>query len=212
MIQVRNVSISAGAFSLSNVSLEIPTGDYGVLMGKTGQGKTTLLEAICGLRSITSGSIVIDGVDVSKWSPSDRGIGYVPQDLALFPTLSVREHLSFALRLRRHQSSFIRARTQELAERLSIAPLLDRGVMELSGGEAQRVALGRALSFRPTVLLLDEPLSALDDATREQMQDLLKQLAQMDRITTLHVTHSLQEAKLLGHKILVITDGLIAPA
>lgn len=198
MIQLIDVTILAGQFALQNVSFEIPSGRYAALMGRTGQGKTTLLEAICGLRKVTSGKVIIDGVDVTDWSPSDREVGYVPQDLALFPTLTVREHLAFALRLRKQTSSQIKVRTDELAELLHITSLLDRHVKHLSGGESQRVALGRALSFRPAVLLLDEPLSALDEATRKEMHGLLKQVQQSTQVTTLHITHSTEEAEALA--------------
>ncbi len=198
MIELDNVGIDAGKFSLRHLTLVIPSGKYAVLMGRTGQGKTTMLEAICGLRPIASGRIRIDGNDVSKWSPSDRGIGYVPQDLALFPTFTVREHFAFALRLRNMPREQIRARVIELAEMLRVEPLLDRGVGKLSGGEAQRVAIGRALSFRPSVLLLDEPLSALDEETRYAMYESLRQVQKASQVTTLHITHNSADAAALA--------------
>jgi ABC-type sugar transport system ATPase subunit len=169
MIELIDVTIQAGKFSLRNVTFQIQAGEYAVLMGRTGQGKTTLLEAICGLRDVVAGRVLIDGHDVTHWLPGDREIGYVPQDLALFPTLSVRDHLAFALQLRRNKTQQITKRVDELAELLGISKLLDRSVRNLSGGESQRVAIGRAISFNPAVLLLDEPLSALDEATRKEM-------------------------------------------
>jgi ABC-type sugar transport system ATPase subunit len=155
MIELQDLSIRAGGFRLDGVSLEVPSGDYAVLMGRTGRGKTTILESICGLRKVTSGKILIDSTDVTKWLPGDRQVGYVPQDLALFPTLTVAEHLSFALKLRKRPQGFIDTRVQSLADVLGITMLLGRKVHALSGGESQRVALGRALSFSPSVLLLD---------------------------------------------------------
>lgn len=209
MIELKNVSIRSGSFSLNNVSFRVETGQYAVLMGKTGMGKTTILEAICGLRSVASGSIIIQSTDVTRWSPSDRQIGYVPQDLALFPTLNVREHFEFALRLRHASKQQINQRTQELSEVLGVQHLLDRRIQGLSGGEAQRVALGRALAARPAVLLLDEPLSALDQTTRNEMQEWLLKVKQATGVTTLHVTHNIAEAETLADRRLVLAAGQI---
>ncbi len=209
MIQLRGVTIGAGSFLLSDVSLEVGSGEYAVLMGPSGQGKTTILESLCGLRTIISGSIVIDGVDVTDWPPADRQVGYVPQDLALFPTMTVRENLEFALKLRKANRTLIAQRTEELAHLLGIRHLLGRGVNHLSGGESQRVALGRALSFRPSILLLDEPLSALDEAKRHDMQKLLRGVQQSTGVTTLHVTHSAEEAETLADRVLTLGDGTV---
>ena len=143
MIALRRISVRAGAFTLNDISLAVPTGAYGVLMGPTGSGKTTLIEIICGLRKASSGSVLVDDVDVTREPPGNRGLGYVPQDGALFPTLSVREHLGFALRIRRRSASEIEQRVTELSGELGIAHLLDRNPAGLSGGERQRVALGR---------------------------------------------------------------------
>jgi len=207
MIELRQLSIRCGGFALNDVSVAIEAGVYAVLMGGTGQGKTTILEAICGLRPIAAGEIFVDGMDVTDWKPADRSLGYVPQDLALFPTMTVRDHLEFALRLRRASSTLIRERVTELADVLSIGPLLARRIRGLSGGEAQRVALGRALSFRPRVLLLDEPLNALDESTRDRLCELLRSVQRTHGLTVLHVTHQRAEARLLADKLLVIQEG-----
>ncbi|MDZ4850742.1 MAG: ABC transporter ATP-binding protein [Pirellulaceae bacterium] len=207
MIELLDVSIQAGAFSLKNVSLSIPKGEYAVLMGRTGFGKTTILEAICGLRAIVSGQILIDGIDVTQKAPADRLIGYVPQDLALFPNLDVRSHLEFALRIRKQSRALIAERVNELAKILGIVHLIDRSIDKLSGGESQRVALGRAISFRPSVLLLDEPLSALDETTRNQMQELLRQVTRASQVTTLHITHNEDEAIALADRRFHLEDG-----
>ncbi len=209
MIELRDVTVTAGDFRLESIQLCVPTGSYAVLMGKTGRGKTTILEAICGLRRVVRGSIHIDDVDVTDWSPGDRQIGYVPQDLALFPTLNVAEHLAFALKLRRRPRGQIEARIHDLAEVLGITHLLDRDVQSLSGGESQRVALGRALSFDPAVLLLDEPLSALDETTRQGMYQLLRRVQATTAVTTLHVTHNREEAKALADCRFALQDGRI---
>ena len=137
---------------------------------------------------------------MTRWSPADREIGYVPQDLALFPTLTVKQHLEFALRLRKKSAAVVAERTKELSEVLGIGHLLTRSIVGLSGGESQRVALGRALSFRPSVLLLDEPLSALDESTRHEMHELLRRVKQSTGVTTLHVTHSVAESESLADR------------
>ena len=209
MIELRNVTVRSGTFSLPRISLQIQSGEYAVLMGTTGRGKTTLLESICGLRRVEEGQILIHGRDVTRWSPADREIGYVPQDLALFPTLTVQQHLEFALRLRKQSAAAIAERTKELSEVLGIEHLLKRSIVGLSGGESQRVALGRALSFRPSVLLLDEPLSALDESTRHEMHDLLRRVKQSTGVTTLHVTHSAAESESLADRCFwLAVDGI----
>src|ERR1700688_4773945 len=154
MIAVDRLCLQVGTFVIENLSFSIPTSQYAVLMGKTGSGKTTILEAICGLKPIRSGRILLLGRDVTRLKPADRNVGYVPQDLALFPTLNVREHLAFALEVRGWGPARTAARVEELSALLGLRGLLDRRPHGLSGGEAQRVALGRALAFRPLVLLL----------------------------------------------------------
>lgn len=207
MIDLEDISIRSGSFALSHVRLSISAGDYAVLMGGTGQGKTTILEAICGLRTVTTGRVLLGGADVTPLRPGDRGVGYVPQDLALFPMMTVRGHLEFALRVRRWPAQQTRDRVAELASVLGIERLLDRDVRRLSGGEAQRVALGRALSFRPRVLLLDEPLNALDEATRDRLCELLRQVQRTSGLTTLHITHSRAEAAALADRLIVLESG-----
>jgi ABC-type sugar transport system ATPase subunit len=209
MIAIDNLHLHAGAFALEGLSLAVATGEYAVLMGKTGCGKTTLLEAICGLRRVRSGRIVLLGRDVTHLRPAERGVGYVPQDLALFPTLRVRDHLAFALQVRRRPDAEIAARVDEMAGLLGIAGLLERYPQGLSGGEAQRVALGRALAFHPRVLLLDEPLSALDEDTRGGMVELLRDVQRRTGVTTLHVTHSVTEARRLADRLFVLQGGVL---
>ncbi len=212
MIAIDQLHARAGAFSIRDVTLTLPQGCYGVLMGRTGSGKTTLLEAICGLRQIVSGRIRIADRDVTRLKPGERGVGLVPQDIALFPTMTVRQHLAFALEIRRRSPEAIEARVEELASLLGIAHLLDRGTAGLSGGEAQRVALGRALSFRPGILLLDEPLSALDEVTRDEMHALLRQVQRSTGVTTLHITHSRAEARALAQKFFVVENNTVREA
>ena len=212
MIDLRDVTIRAGAFTLQKISFRIESGQYVALMGRTGRGKTTILEAICGLRSVVSGSILIRDTDVTDWPPGERQIGYVPQDLALFPTMTVRQHLEFALRLRKMSDREMVDRVEELSTVLGISHLLSRRIQGLSGGECQRVALGRALSFRPAVLLMDEPLSALDDETRLEMYGLLRRVKEATSVTTLHVTHSQDDATALADRRLFIEEGRVTEA
>jgi molybdate/tungstate transport system ATP-binding protein len=158
---------------------------------------------------VQAGRIFLLGREVTRLKPADRGVGYVPQDTALFPTLNVRDHLAFALDLRGWDRDAIRRRVGELSELLGLRGLLERRPHGLSGGEAQRVALGRALSFRPRVLLLDEPLAALDDETKADMYTLLRSVQRLTGVTTLHVTHSLAEARALADRILLLTGGAV---
>lgn len=198
MIEVQNLIVRQGSFTLPTVSFRIERGQYAVLMGKSGTGKTTILEAICGLRKISSGKIWIEDVEVTNWSPADRNIGYMPQDLALFPTMSVRENLEFAINIRGIPSQDRDRKVAFLANMLGLEQLLKRKIQGLSGGEAQRVALGRALSFDPSALLLDEPLSSLDAATRSTSQQLLKDINRQTGVAVLHVTHNQDEADALA--------------
>ena len=209
MIHLDNLAVRSGDFSLERISLSVPSGAYAVLMGKTGCGKTTLLEAVCGLRAVRAGRVVLCDRDVTRLRPADRGVGYVPQDLVLFPTLSVRDNLGFALHARRWPMGDIAARVEEVAELLGITPLLARLPLGLSGGESQRVALGRALAFRPRVLLLDEPLSALDEDTRADMVGLLRSVQRHTGVTALHITHSRTEATRLADRPFVFDRGSV---
>jgi ABC-type sugar transport system ATPase subunit len=207
VIAVEGLSVRAGAFAVEGVSFTVAAGEYAVLMGRTGCGKTTLLEAVCGLKPVRGGRVLLLGRDVTHLPPADRGVGYVPQDLALFPTMTVREHLGFALEVRRWDPAEAARRVDELTELLGIGHLLDRRPQGLSGGEAQRVALGRALAFRPGVLLLDEPLSALDEDTRSGMYGLLRSVQRQTGVTALHVTHSRAEARALADRLFGFEKG-----
>lgn len=209
MIRVHDLSVHLGSFSLRNIRFEVPSQGYGVLMGKTGTGKTTILESICGLRQIQKGTIELAGKEVTHMKPAERGIGFVPQDGALFSTMSIWEHLAFSLRIRKVAHAEIKRRVEELAELLGIGHILKRSPQGLSGGEYHRVALGRALASKPSVLCMDEPLSALDDETKDGLCELLRSLRRQTGVTTLHITHSLQEAKALATRIYLLRDGRI---
>lgn len=212
MIELDGVSVRAGSFGLDDVSFSIGEGEYGILMGRTGSGKTTLLESICGLKRVVGGAIRLRGQDVTHLPPAARGIGFVPQDGALFGTMSVHDNLAFALRIRNWRRRDIRRRVGELADLLGIGRLLDRRIHALSGGEKQRIALGRALAFHPSILCLDEPMSALDDRTRHELYLLLESVRQHERVTTLHITHNLGEAVRLADVVLFLEAGKVEPS
>lgn len=209
MIRFDQISWHAGTFRLDGVSFTVPTGSYGVLMGRTGCGKTTLLEILCGLRQPAGGRVLIGERDVTALPPGERGIGYVPQDGAMFPTMTVREQIGFALKIRHWSAETIAARVQELSGQLGVAHLLDRLPQHLSGGERQRVALGRALAAKPSVLLLDEPLSALDEELRDELAALLKRVQREFGLTALHITHSRREAEQLADVVFRMEAGQV---
>ena len=194
---------------VSDISLTITGGEFVAITGPSGSGKTTLLEILCGLRAPGSGTVRIDGREVTDLPPGERGIGYVPQDGALFPTLTVREQIAFGLRMRGVAADEIETRVLEAAEGVGVSALLDRLPTGLSGGERQRVALARALVVKPSVLLLDEPLASVDEETQDGLIDLLQRTQREHRITVLHVTHSRREAEGLGELHLRLEGGRV---
>ncbi|MFP6866428.1 MAG: ABC transporter ATP-binding protein [Roseibacillus sp.] len=209
MIELIDISWHAGEFSLRRISCVIPAGKYTVLMGRTGCGKTSVAELICGLRHPREGKILIAGREVTRRPSGERNIGYVPQDGALFPTMTVREQIGFGPGIRRKPRKEIEEVVTRLAAELGLEHLLDRKPDGLSGGERQRVALGRALAVNPEVLLLDEPLSALDEDTRDEMAELLKRIQTEHSLTALHITHSSREAEQLADCVLRMEEGVI---
>lgn len=207
MIRLEDVTVKAGTFALEQVSLEVPPGGYGLVIGPTGSGKTTLLEAIAGHARLSTGRILLRGEDVSRAAPEARRVGFVYQQYHLFPHFSVRENIGYGIR---GQGSGVREqRVVELAELLGLTPLLDRGVHGLSGGEQQRIALARALAPRPSILLLDEPFAAVDPATRRALRRELGILHERERVTTLQVTHDFEDAMRLGDVVAVLARGRI---
>lgn len=209
MIRLENITWHAPAFRLEDITFEVPAGRYAVLMGRTGTGKTTLLEVICGLRAPSRGRVLLGGRDATQLAPGARGVGYVPQDGALFPTMRVRGQIGFGLRIAGRSAEEIARAVGSLAEEIGIAHLLDRKPAGLSGGEKQRVALARALAMRPGVLLLDEPLAAVDEDTQDGLIELLKRTQREHDITVLHVTHSRREAEALAQMRLELVDGRV---
>jgi molybdate transport system ATP-binding protein/molybdate/tungstate transport system ATP-binding protein len=207
MIEVKNLCVDLGEFVLKDITLDVEAGEYFIILGPTGAGKTVLLESIAGLYPIKSGEIWLRGKDVTGVEPEKRRISIVYQDHVLFPHLPVKDNLLFGLRMHNANAEEQKNRLDWVAELLGISNLLHRRPDTLSGGEKQKVALGRAIVTQPELLLVDEPLSALDPETRESVQQELRQLHKVLRITILHVTHDFEEAIALGNRIAVIGEG-----
>jgi ABC-type Fe3+/spermidine/putrescine transport system ATPase subunit len=176
-------------------------------LGPPGSGKSTFLECLCGLNRVASGRVLVDGQDVTDLEPRRRAIGYVPQDYALFPHFSVERNIQCGLRARGASRDHIRKRTASMADLLGIGHRLNRRIVGLSGGEKQRVALARALAIEPRVLLLDEPVSALDESPRENICSELRQLQHKLRITTIHISHNLEEAFSVASRGGILFEG-----
>ena len=206
---VSGLSARAGSFTIGPVSLDIPADRVLVVLGPSGAGKTMLLETIAGLRPQQAGQISLAGTGITGLPPERRRIGLVFQDAALFPHLTVRDNVRFGPRARRAASP---DGSGDLLRQLGIEHLADRTPRSLSGGERQRVALARALAIQPGLLLLDEPLSALDQPTREDMRALLQRLLAELEIPAAHVTHDRDEALSIGDDLAVIVGGQLRQA
>jgi len=206
---VQGVWVDLEDFHLREMELDIAPGEYFVILGPTGAGKTVVLETIAGLHQPRKGRIFVDGEDVTHVPPERRGVGFVYQDYVLFPHLSVAGNIAFGLKLRGANRTMVEERVAAIGQLLGINRLLHRRPDTLSGGEQQRVALARALVVEPRLLLLDEPLSALDPETREGLQRELVRLHRELGTTTIHVTHDFEEAVALGDRIAVVHEGRI---
>ena len=209
MIRIENVTKKWSDFALSNINLEVGKGEYFVVLGPTGAGKTLLLELIAGFHYPDRGKILIDGKDVTYLPPSQRGIGFVYQDYMLFPHMNVKDNIAFGLRMKGLKEEEIEERINLLAERCKIKGILNRYPQSLSGGERQRVALARALAVKPKILLLDEPLSALDAVIRTKIRKEIKDLHEKEDLTIIHVTHSREDAMLLADRMAILNEGKI---
>lgn len=192
-----------------DIDLVIPDGQFTVFVGPSGCGKTTLLRLIAGLEDIDKGRLLIDGVDMARTSPAARGLAMVFQSYALYPHMTVRANLGFALKVARKPARIISAQVEAVAKTLDLEPLLDRKPAALSGGQRQRVAIGRALVRHPKAFLFDEPLSNLDAALRGQMRLEIRRLQQDLGITAIYVTHDQAEAMTMADRIVVFRNGRI---
>lgn len=209
MLEVTELSARAGAFILSNVSLTVPPSSCHVILGPTGSGKTLLLESVIGLRNPQAGKVILEGKDITCLPMEQRGLSYVPQDLALFPHMTVRENILYPIRIRGGKQDIENGIVRELVESLGIKHLLDRSVRNLSGGERQRTALARAVASRCKYLILDEPLSALHESLKKELWYLLKDLQRRYDLAVLMVTHDLEEAFFLGDTVSIVLDGKV---
>ena len=207
MIILEKVSHEWEDFSLKNVSFSVKKGEYFVILGPTAAGKTLILETIAGFYVPRQGSILLNGENITHTPPEKRNIGFVYQDYSLFPHMSVEENIAFGLKMRRVPKRELENEVHSIMDSMYISHLKDRFPSTLSGGEQQRVALARALVINPDVLLLDEPLSALDPRTRESLREELKRVHMMRGVTIIHVTHDQGEALALADRIGVIMNG-----
>jgi ABC-type sugar transport system ATPase subunit len=207
-LSLRNIGHRFGDFALRENDLDVAAGDYWVLLGPSGAGKSMLLHTIAGFHRPACGTIHLADRDATDEPPESRDIGLVFQHAALFPHLSVADNIGYGLVHRLSASERLR-RIDEIVTAMGLAKLLHRPVATLSGGEAQRVAIARALAIRPVLLLLDEPLSLVDHNARMELRETIAQVHRDFAMTTLHVTHSRDEAQALGDHLAVMLDGHI---
>jgi ABC-type sugar transport system ATPase subunit len=209
MLEVADLSARVGSFVLSNVSLTVLPSSCHVILGPTGSGKTLLLESVIGLRNPQAGKVILEGKDITRIPMERRGLSYVPQDLALFPHMTVRENILYPVRIRGNKPDIEIGIVQELVDSLGIRPILDRSVRNLSGGERQRTALARVVASGCKYLILDEPLSALHESLKKELWYLLKDLQRRYDLAMLMVTHDLEEAFFLGDTVTIVLDGKV---
>ncbi len=209
MLKIENLYCKAGNFLLKAATLKVERGEYFVLLGPTGSGKTTLAKSICGLHRNTGGKIFLNGADITELPPEKRKIGYLPQDFALFPNMNVRENLLFAPRMQKKDMKEIKRKMDYIAETLDIGGILERETVNLSGGEKQRAALGRALLADPEILILDEPFSSIDPGLKTNLWFEMKDFLSVLKIPVIHITHNLDEAAVLAGKMGVLINGEI---
>ena len=211
MIKFDNIQIKYGDFiAIDNLNLDIQEGEFFTFLGPSGCGKSTTLRALVGFLDPSSGSIEVNGTDVTHLEPEKRGIGIVFQSYALFPTMTVFDNIAFGLKVKKVAPDVIKAKVSAVAAKIKISDQqLQRNVSELSGGQQQRVALARALVLEPKILCLDEPLSNLDAKLRVDLRKELKRLQKELGITTLYVTHDQEEALTLSDRIAVFNNGFI---
>jgi len=209
-LHIKNIHKNYGDIQiLKDINIDAKDGEFLVLLGPSGCGKSTLLSAIAGLDDVTSGQIIVDKQTINHLAPDRRDIAMVFQSYALYPTMSVRENLTFGMRVRGEPKEKQAKAVQEVAAILQLSSLLERNPGQLSGGQRQRVAIGRAMVRSPKIFLFDEPLSNLDAMLRTEMRDELKKLHQRLKVTTVYVTHDQIEAMTLATKIVVMNKGRV---
>jgi ABC-type sugar transport system ATPase subunit len=208
MLRLNNINRRLGDFALKEINLEVSDGEYYVLLGRSGSGKTQLLELIAGLEHPDSGTIFLDDKDITRQRIQDRKVGIVFQDYAVFPHMTVFGNIAYPLRARKVDKRIISERVDEAATAMNIKHLLERGTEKLSGGELQRVALARTLITSPRLLLLDEPFSSLDTSLKDDLKKVLRNLNKSGQ-TIIHVTHDYADAISLAKRVGVIHNGKI---
>ncbi|MDN2567472.1 ABC transporter ATP-binding protein [Aquibium sp. A9E412] len=209
-VHISGLSKRYGDFkAVDDVSLSIEPGEFVTLLGLSGSGKTTTLMAVAGLIKPDKGTIRINDTDIVSLAPERRGLGVVFQNYALFPNMNVFDNIAFPLRMRKRSTQEIREAVGRVLEVVALEPFADRRITALSGGQQQRVALARALVFEPPVLLMDEPLGALDRSLRDQLQTEIKRIQREFGVTVIYVTHDQEEALALSDRIAVMSDGKI---
>ena len=209
-IVVENVSKNFGDFAaLDNVSLEVPSGSLTALLGPSGGGKSTLLRVIAGLEEPDSGTVILDGQDLTDSPARERGVGFVFQHYAAFKHMTVRDNVAYGLKIRKRPKDEIKDRVDELLGLVHLNGFADRYPTQLSGGQRQRMALARALAVEPKVMLLDEPFGALDATVRKELRAWLRRLHDDVHVTTIFVTHDQEEAMEVAEQIVVLNDGRI---
>ena len=206
-LEVVDLTLHAGSFAVQDISLTVGEGEYFVLMGMTGSGKSLLLKAVCGLARISRGQVRLHSRDITGLEARFRNIGYVPQDGGLFPHLDVLHNILFPLTVAGLKPAAARAAVQGIVASLGLDKLLARSVAYLSGGERQKVALARALARRPELLVLDEPVCALDEPTRRDTCRELRRVQKEFGVATVHVCHSRDEAALVSDRVGVMCEG-----
>jgi sulfate transport system ATP-binding protein len=209
-IETKDVTKQFGAFTaLDNVSVEVPGGSLVALLGPSGSGKSTLLRVIAGLERPDTGTVLLDGADVTTIPTQRRGVGFVFQHYAAFKHMNVRDNIAFGLKLRRLPKREVRARVEELLELVQLGGLAERYPAQLSGGQRQRMVLARALAVQPKVLLLDEPFGALDARVRAELRAWLRRLHDEMHVTSVFVTHDQEEAMELADRIVLMNRGRV---
>lgn len=209
MIEIINLNGNLGDFKLQGINLTVEKGEYHVILGPTGAGKSVLIEYIVGIYSPVSGKIFVNGEDILPLPIEERNIAYVPQDYALFPNLSVEKNLAYGLEARNMPKSNIHKIVDEIIASLKIESIRHRMPLYLSGGEKQRVALGRALATKPSIVLMDEPLSALDENLRSTMARELRRIQRETHSTFIHISHNFEEASDVADRITIMNGGSI---
>lgn len=208
-LEVKDLSVDLKDFKLENTNLELKKQDYLVIIGPTGAGKSVLLETIAGFYQPDEGQIFLEGQDITNINPEDRGISIVYQDYVLFPHMNVFDNIAFGLKRKTNEKDVIESKVQEIAKLLKIDHLLNRDPETLSGGEQQRVAIGRSLVVEPKILLMDEPFAALDVNTHALLTSLIKNVIANQETTCIHVSHNFNDVYNLAERVAVMKEGKI---